>query len=166
MPAFDYKPRTLRDQAVRVAQTADETDKSPKVELEEKCGRCGHQRFQHCFVRRTLKTRSTLFVLEYGLPNDRQLLWERTCGTLSGPRDRRLLPVRCKHADGQADFPCCTSTSCVRKSCDCVSFKSPFAKPKKAATAKTPGTRKKRATKPQQQLDFEPQDDLATPHPF
>ena len=44
MKTFTYKPRSLRDIAVRENQTREETDKAPAVEPEILCTRpgCGH----------------------------------------------------------------------------------------------------------------------------
>lgn len=153
MPTFEYKPRSLREVVVRTVQTHDEIDRAPQIAPEEKCARCGCARWMHCYIRRAAKNRSTLWVLEYGLPNNRQIVWERTGGLPR--RNSGLRPVRCKHYQAGEDFPCCNSAACSTRSCDCVSFRSPFLKPrvKKPAAPKSP--RKKRATKTKEQAQFD-----------
>jgi hypothetical protein len=143
MTEFKYQPRSLREVMARTVQTRDEWEKPPKVELEEKCGRCGHERWAHCFVRRALKNRSVLWVCEYGTPGNRQIAWEIANGCRRG-----LYPVRCRHSVANQDFPLCTSPACTRRSCDCGGFVSPYKKPPKKPPAKP---RKKRATKPSEQ---------------
>lgn len=157
MTEFEYKPRTLRDVAVRVNQTRDEVDKAPKVDELEICARCNHRRWEHCFVRKSLKNRSVLWFCEYGLPHARQIAWERVIGTHL-PQNHALHPVKCRHAT-QADFPLCSSAACTRKACECGSFLSPLKKPPKPRVPKVPkvkALRKKRVTraKAQQQIDF------------
>jgi hypothetical protein len=147
MPEFNYQERSLRDVVVRIVQTDEETDKAPKVELEEKCARCQHERWAHCFVRRSLKKRCVLWVCEYGTPGNRQIDWQLS-------RRRGLYPVKCRHFLVDQDFPLCSSSSCSRLSCDCKSFVSPYKKLPKKATAK-PRAPRKRNAKAQARIDFE-----------
>lgn len=166
MPEFRYQKRSLRDVMARTVQTADQTDKPPDVSPEDRCTRCDHQRWQHCYVRRSPTTRSVLWFAEYGLHSNRQVVWERTRGRF--PNQRGLVPVRCRHYQAdQPDFPLCDSTACARSGCDCGSFLSPFRKPraKKPPTAKQPAKpHKKRTAKPKLELsDSVKQDFRLTP---
>ena len=143
MKNFTYKPRSLRDQAVRTVQTHDEVDKAPRVSPEELCARpgCGHPRWCHCDVRRTRATRTVLFYARYRLAGDseQKILWQRVHAyniRLSG----YSLAV-CKHfTEDQPGWPCCSSSSCTLRDCSCMSFVSPYRKPRKPAAKKATGT--------------------------
>ena len=131
--SFQYRPRSLRDIAVRQNQTREETDKAPAVEPEALCTRCQHPRWAHCSVRRSRETCEVLF-------------YARCRGAYQWVRAHaysRLLSgyslATCKHfTEGQADFPLCSSSSCAVASCvGCKSYQSPYrkARAKKQATA-------------------------------
>ena len=147
---FVYQPRSLRDIVCRAAQTVEVTDRPPRVEMEEKCGRCGHIRAFHCFVRRSPETRETLFVAR----SRGQYYWQRVHAY--SRFQSGYSAVRCKHAsEDRTDFPLCNSSACTcwdgepRKPCPCAAYVSPYKKaraPKKKAPTEGTGKRKRKAT--------------------
>jgi hypothetical protein len=142
MNTFSYKPRSLRDVAVRAIQTATETDKSPPAEPTDCCRKCFHPKWAHCSIRRSRETREVLFYARHR----GGYLWVRA-GAYSAGLHGYSLAV-CKHfRPDQADWPCCGTSSCAAASCDCASFISPYRKPRVSTPKKatgTTGTRKKR----------------------
>ena len=140
MTTFNYKPRTLRDQAVRAIQTATETDRSPRAEPEALCTRCHHPKWAHCDVRRSVEKRTVLFVARCR----GEYIWQRHCGGY-GSALSAYKPVICRHStDDQADFPCCNSSACAVRGCPCTAFVSPFRKTRKK-TATTGRTKRQKA---------------------
>lgn len=136
MPTFTYQPRARFDVESRIGQDR-EGPKTPKAAEETVCltPGCGHPQTFHCQkFRRGEKPRVWLMV------------WNH-----ENPRLRH--PVRCKHFDPSRPYepPLCNSSACAVADCNCVSFASPFRRPKKAAMPKPPkvkAPRKKRTAKP------------------
>jgi len=137
MKQFTYQPRSLRDVAVRTVQTRDEVDKAPPVEPRDLCTRpgCSHARWAHCDVRRSRETRTVLYYVR----SRGEIVWVRWNRAYSGPRLLNYSLAKCKHfTDDQADFPCCSSSSCAVRGCPCNAFVSPYRKARqKTATGKT-----------------------------
>ena len=150
--AFKYRPRSLRDVAVRTIQTATETDKSPRAEPEALCQRpgCGHARWCHCDIRRSSDTRTVLFYARH-----RGEYLRVRCKAYSAGLYGYSIAV-CKHfAEDQPNFPCCSSSACAVRDCRCISFASPYrkARVKKQATAE-PKPRRKKVMEAQFELEL------------
>jgi hypothetical protein len=138
MPGFTYQARTAYDVEQRIGQDR-EGGKVPKADNETPCLTCRHQKWAHCQKHRKAEKASLLWVSNYANPRFRA-------------------PAMCKHYDPAAPFavPRCSSTACIVADCACVSFGSPYRKPKKpkASTAKPPATRKRVAKPKTAQLDL------------
>jgi len=137
---FVYTARTARDQNVREYQTRDVVDRAV-TEPKALCVRCGHPKWAHCSVRRSLERREVLFVAKVR----GEYIWQRHCGGYTAAVSA-YRPVICRHStEGQPDFPCCNSSACAVRDCRCNAFVSPYKKvrAKKATTATRERKKKK-----------------------
>jgi hypothetical protein len=117
---FKYQTRPVRSIGQRQVQTADCTDKVPRVEPEDLCARCGHPRQHHCTIARK--------------PETARFAWIHYRSEAL-PFSRMGYPVRCQHVAGAGyDPPQCKTSACfeINEStgviCECKSFQSPWRK--------------------------------------